>query len=84
MSSVIKTATGYEFTGLSTTGKRLVNEFQRSNPELCLPTSDPAYRFIRLGTPEQNMRLGKLIAEVRSQDPEPTQPPPPKMRRRIG
>ena len=47
MSKVIKTASGYEFTGLSAVGMRLVNEFQRYHPELCMPSSEPTYRFIR-------------------------------------
>jgi hypothetical protein len=48
MSKVIKSASGYEFTGLSAVGMRLVNEFQRYHPELCMPSSEPTYRFIRL------------------------------------
>lgn len=74
MSKVIKTASGYEFTGLSAVGMRLVNEFQRYHPELCLPSSEPTYRFIRLGSPEQNVPLGRLVTDVRTRDPDP-QPP---------
>ena len=32
------------------------------------------YRFIRLGSPEQNLLLGKLVADVRARDPEITSP----------
>jgi hypothetical protein len=75
MSKVIRCANGYEFTGLSAVGMRLVNEFQRFHPELCTPSSEPSYRFIRQGSLEQNLMLGKLVADVRTQDPE-TRPAP--------
>lgn len=71
MAKVYKTAGGYQFAGLSTTGMRLVNEFQRHYPHLCEPTQEPNLRFVRLGSPEQNLKLGKLIADVRAHDPEP-------------
>ena len=72
MAKVTKNSGGHEFTGLSAVGMRLVNEFQRYHPELCMPSSNPSYRFIRLGSPEQNVLLGKLVADVRARDPEPT------------
>jgi hypothetical protein len=71
MAKVTKNSGGYEFTGLSAIGMRLVNEFQRNHPELCMPSSEPSYRFIRQGSPEQNVLLGDLIADVRARDPEP-------------
>jgi hypothetical protein len=79
MAKVIRCASGYEFTGLSAVGMRLVNEFQRYHSELCIPSSDPSYRFIHHGSIEQNLELGKLVAEVRARDPET--PPPSKTRR---
>jgi hypothetical protein len=69
MSTVLRKPSGYEFTGLGTIGKRLVNEFQRSHPDLCKPSFDPSYRYIRLGSPEQNLMLEKLVADVVTQDP---------------
>jgi hypothetical protein len=75
MAKVIKTSGGYEFSGLSRIGMRLVNEFQRYHPELCMPSSNPVYRFIHLGSTEQNVLLGKLAADVRARDPEITPPP---------
>lgn len=75
MSKVIRCASGYEFTGLSVVGMHLVNEFQRFHPGLCIPSSEPSYRFIRQGSLEQNLALGKLVADVRTQDPE-TPPAP--------
>jgi len=74
MAKVTKVSTGYEFAGLSAIGMRLVNEFQRYHPELCMPSPNPSYRFIRQGSLEQNLELGKLVADVRAQDPEPPQP----------
>jgi len=72
MAKVTKNSGGYEFTGLSAVGMRLVNEFQRYHPELCLPSSEPSYRFIRQGSVEQKLALGKLVADVRARDPEIT------------
>ena len=74
MAKVSRVPNGYEFSGLSGIGMRLVNEFQRCHPELCVPTTNPSYRFIHLGLLEQNVELGKLVAEVRRLDPEPAQP----------
>jgi hypothetical protein len=71
MAKVTKNSGGYEFAGLSAIGMRLVNEFQRYHPELCMPSSEPSYRFIRHGSLEQNLELGKLVAGVRARDPEP-------------
>ena len=71
MSTVVRTAFGYEFTHLGAIGKRLVNEFQGQHPELCAPSSDPSFRYIKMGSIEQNVLLGKLVADVRHQDPEP-------------
>jgi len=62
---------GYEFENLRAVGKRLVNEFQRYHPLLCKPSPQPSCRYIRLGSPEENLRLQKLIADVVAQDPEP-------------
>jgi hypothetical protein len=74
MSTVLPSGNGYEFALLSTAGMRLVNEFQRVHPELCLPSSEPSYRYIRRGSPEQNVLLEKLAAEVRARDPVITPP----------
>ena len=72
MANVTKASGGYEFASLSAVGMRLVNEFQRYHPQLCEPSSQPSYRYVRLGSPEQNLLLEKLIADVRARDPEPT------------
>lgn len=72
MSKVTTKSDGYEFTGLRAIGKRLVNGFQRNHPELCVPSSDPSCRLIHHGSPEQNLALAKLVADVRAQDPDPT------------
>jgi len=74
MAKVTRTPSGYEFSGLSGIGMRLVNEFQRQHPWLCVPSSEPNFRFIHLGSPEQNRLLGKLADDVRARDPEPTPP----------
>lgn len=71
MAKVTKNSAGYEFASLSAVGMRLVNEFQRHHPQLCEPSSHPDYRFVRLGSPEQNILLGMLVAKVRAEDPEP-------------
>ncbi len=70
MARVTKMSTGYAFAGLSEVGMRLVNEFQRHHPLLCVPSSHPEFRFIHLGSPEQNHLLGDLIARVRVEDPD--------------
>jgi hypothetical protein len=75
MAKVTQVSRGYEFTGLTAVGMRLVNEFQRYHPELCMPSSEPSYRFIRHGSLEQNVELGKLVADVRAADPEPASAP---------
>ena len=75
MAKVTKNSGGHEFTGLSAVGMRLVNEFQRYHPELCMPSSNPSYRYMRLGSPEQNLLVEKLVADVRARDPE-TKPTP--------
>jgi hypothetical protein len=69
MATVTRNSAGYEFVGLSSAGMRLVNEFQRYHPQLCVPSHVPNYRFIRHGSLEQNLELGKLVAEVRRLDP---------------
>jgi hypothetical protein len=71
MAKVTRRSTGYEFAGLSAVGMRLVNEFQRRHSVLCEPCSQPDFRFIRLGSLEQNLRLGELVAKVRAEDPAP-------------
>lgn len=76
MAKVTKNSSGYEFVGLSVVGMRLVNEFQRNHPLLCVPSSHPDYRFIRLGSPGQNLLLGKLAADIRARDPERKPTPP--------
>jgi hypothetical protein len=74
VAKVSKNSAGYEFAGLSAVGMRLVNELQRCHPELCTPSSNPSYRYIRLGSPEQNVLLEKLVADVRARDPDVTPP----------
>jgi hypothetical protein len=74
MATVTRNSAGVEFVGLSSVGMHLVNEFQRYHPELCVPSQTPSYRFIRHGSLEQNVELGKLVADVRARDPEPTLP----------
>lgn len=71
MAKVTKRSNGYAFAGLGTIGMRLVNEFQRYHPLLCEPSSNPDFRFIRLGSPIQNRVLAVLIARVRVEDPDP-------------
>jgi len=70
MARVIRLSTGYEFSGLSASGMRLVNEFQRNHPELCEPSLDPSYRFIRCGSPQQTLQLVNLVADVNERDLE--------------
>jgi hypothetical protein len=72
MSRVVAVAAGYEFLELGAIGRRLVNEFQRQHPHLCHPSNDPSYRYIRRGLPKENLRLQKLVDEVRARDQEPT------------
>ena len=72
MGQVNRVGVGYEFVELSTIGKRLVNEFQRHHPHLCLPSPDPSYRYVRRGSPEENVQLGKLIGQIRALDSETT------------
>jgi hypothetical protein len=74
MARVTRVPNGYEFSGLSGIGMRLVNEFQRQFPMQCVPSSEPNHRVIHLGSPVQNRFLEKLVAEVRARDPEPTPP----------
>jgi hypothetical protein len=78
MAKVARVSNGYEFSGMSRIGMRLVNEFQRYHPELCKPSSDPSYRYVHLGAAEQNLLLEQLVADVRARDPET--PPPSKTR----
>jgi len=73
MARVTKRSNGYAFAGLNAAGMRLVNEFQRHHSLICEPSSQPDFRFIRLGSPEQNRILGELIARVKIEDPEPPQ-----------
>jgi hypothetical protein len=72
MGQVNTAGAGYEFLELSAVGKRLVNEFQRHYSHLCLPSPDPSYRYIRRGSPEENVQLGRLIGQIRALDPETT------------
>ena len=72
MAKVTENSGGYEFSGLSAVGMRLVNEFQRHHSELCMPSEVPSYRYIRRGSPKQTLLLEKLVADVRARDPEPT------------
>jgi hypothetical protein len=74
MAKVTKMSNGYEFSGLSGIGMRLVNEFQRQFPWLSVPCSEPNFRFIRIGSSEENILLGKLVADVKARDPELTPP----------
>jgi len=74
MAKVIKRSNGYEFVGLSEVGMRLVNDFQRHHPMLCEPSPEPDFRFICLGSPQQSLQLGNLVAKVLADDPEPTPP----------
>jgi hypothetical protein len=69
MATVLKSGRGYEFAALSTIGRRLVNEFQRAHPELCVPSSEPSYRYIREGSEEQNLLIEKLVSDVQARDP---------------
>jgi hypothetical protein len=66
MANVMKTSTGYIFECLNAAGMKLVNEFQRQHPQICEPSSEPTFRFIRCGSAEDNLALGELIAEVRA------------------
>jgi hypothetical protein len=84
MAKVLRGATGYDFIDLNTIGKQLVNRFQRFNPDLCKPSDDPSYRFIRFGTPKQNRMLENLVTDVKAQDPNLEPPSPLTPRRRIG
>ena len=70
MAKVIKRSNGYEFVGLSRIGMQIVNEFQRQHPSLCEPTSEPEYRFIRHGSSEENIQLGRLAVRVLANDPD--------------
>ena len=81
MAKVTRVPNGYEFSDLSGIGMRLVNEFQRRYPPLCVPSSQPNHRVIHLGSPVHNRFLEELVGKVRAQDPEPT-PPLPKTRKR--
>ena len=71
MARVTKRSNGYDFAGLSGIGLRLVSEFQRHHPLLCVPSSHSDFIFIRLGYPQQNRLLAQLIAKVRIEDPDP-------------
>jgi len=70
MAKVINRSHGYEFVGLSAVGMQIVNEFQRQHPSLCNPTSDPDYRFVRQGSPEECAQLERLVVQVLSKDPD--------------
>jgi len=70
MAKVIKRSNGYEFVGLSKIGMRLVNKFQRKHPSLCEPTSEPTCRFIREGSKEESIQLGRLAVQVLANDPD--------------
>jgi hypothetical protein len=71
MAKVTKMSNGYDFAGLCTVGKRIVNEFQRHHPLLCKPSPQPSHRFVYLGSPEQNLLVERLVADVLALDPEP-------------
>jgi hypothetical protein len=71
MAKVTRRSTGYEFAGMSAVALRLVNEFQQRHSLLCEPSSQPDFRFIRLGSLQQNLLLGELVANVRAEDTEP-------------
>lgn len=68
MATVTPMSVGYEFADLNAVGKRLVNEFQRLHPLLCKPSPQPSYRYIRLGSSEQNLELRKLVINVIARD----------------
>ena len=68
MVNVMRTSTGYIFERLNAAGMKLVNEFQRRYPQLCEPSNEPTFRFIRCGSAEDNHALGELIAKVRAID----------------
>ena len=70
MAKVIKRSNGYEFVGLSTIGMRIVNEFQKQHPSLCESASKPDYRFIREGSPDESVQLGRLVVQVLANDPD--------------
>ena len=72
MATVTSNSVGYEFERLSPAGMRLVKGFQRLYPQLCQPSPYPSFRVIRVGNPDQTRSLEKLVAEVRTLDPEPT------------
>jgi hypothetical protein len=72
MGQVNRVGAGCEFVELNAIGKRLVNEFQRQHPHLCFPSPDPSYRYIRRGFPEENVKLERLIDEIRARDLQPT------------
>ena len=71
MATVTPMSVGYEFADLNAVGKRLVNAFQRLHPLLCNPSPQPSYRYIRLGSSEQNLELRKLVIDVIARDSEP-------------
>ena len=49
---------------------RIVNEFQKKHPQLCEPTSEPDYRFICEGSPEESVQLERLVVKVLTKDPD--------------
>jgi len=49
---------------------RILNEFQRQHPSLCEPTSEPDYRFIHEGSPEESAQLERLAVQVLANDPD--------------
>ena len=70
MAKVSESAVGYKFEGLSATGVELINEFEKNHRLLCEPSSQPALRFIRRGSPEENRSLEELVARVKAEDPQ--------------
>lgn len=78
MAQVFRVSDGYEFVRLSAIGMRLVNEFQRHYPHLCKPAEQPNFRYIRLGSPTENLELERLVADVLSRDREQDWKPTPK------
>ena len=65
MARVTRVPNGYEFSGLSGIGMRLVNEFQRQHPLLCVPSSEPNHRFIHLGSPPELCSASRTTEELR-------------------
>ena len=74
MAKAINNSIGYEFSGLKSVGKQLVNKSKLQHPWLCETSPYLDFRLIRFGTPEQNRVLVKLVINVRERDPETISP----------